>query len=216
MPAGGGARKILYRVKQSDHSAIIAKDTTDESGATPVASPTESHAALILADNASLEQIVESSGIKFDDNGVMTATYGQTNASDTVWDFLAIAAPKTNAAGTATRTEKTSEAGVKIGGASGSGQPAYLLIDKGAPDTTGAILTTMSIVTVKKSSGSRDYKANEFVSPSIEVVSTPCNKSGGYAIPQGCFSGSHWGTISAGDRTIPENGYEKTAMLPAP
>lgn len=217
MPAGGGGYKILYRVKNSDHSAVIAKDTADETAATPIVSPGEDDAALILKDDAALEQIVETSGIKYDDNGVMTVTYGQTNAAQAFWDFLDIAAPRKNSSATATRTEKTSEAGVKIGGASGSGQPTYLLIDKGPSDSTGKPLTTMAIVTIKKTSGSRDYKNAEFVSPTFEAVSQPCNKTGGFAIPQSAFSATHWnGTIAADLRTIAKDAYDKTALLTAP
>lgn len=216
MPAGGGAYKLLLRVKQADHSVVIAADTTDEAAATAITSPAESDAALLLKSNASLEQIVETSGLKYDDNGVLTVTYGQTNATQAFWDFLDIAAPKVNSSATATRTEKTGEDGTKIGGSSGSGMPTYLLIDKGPADASGNVLTTMAIVTVKKTSGSRDYKNAEFVAPSFEVVSQPCNKSGGFAIPQSAFDSAHWGTISAGLRTIAENAYDKTAVLTGP
>lgn len=219
MPVGGGSNKLFYRVKQTDHSVFIPADTantlTAEAGATPISSPAYSSVAFHLKDDSAKKIIVESSGFKYDDNGIGTQTYSHTNAEQEFFDFIDIAAPKKSGSSSSVPEELESETGTKIGGASGAAGAVYLCIDQGGENSDGDILTSMSIVTVKKSSGGRDYKAKGFVKPSFEVTQVACNKASGFAIPQAVFKTSIWGTIDAADRTIAEDYYEKTAYLPA-
>lgn len=216
---GGGANKLFYRVKQSDHSVFIPADTaattTAETAATPIASPAYADVALHLKNNTTRNQVVESTGFKYDDAGVGTCTYSHTNADQEFWDFLKLAAPKKSGASSSAPEDLEAEDGVKISGASSQGGAVYLCIDQGPADSDGLILTTMSIITVKKSSGSRDYKTKTHVRPSFEVVQVACNKADGFPIPQAVFKTTIWGTIAADARTIEETFYEQVSSLAA-
>ncbi len=218
MPVGGGAVKIIYRVKQSDHSVFIPADTATtsvaEEAATPIASPTVADAALVLKNDASENAFVETSGFKYDDNGVGTVTYGHTKMDEEILAFQEIACPKEEAAGGGDTEEVVAEDGTKGGGATASGGAVYLDIDLGPAASDGKLLTNMCIISVKKSSGSTEYAKGKFVRPSLECTQLPCNKTGGFAIPQTAFDATIWGTIDAAKRTIKKKGYVKTAFLP--
>lgn len=218
MPVGGGANKLFLRVDRADHSRVIPKGTAltaaAEAAATAITAPAPSDAALLLKNDVSVGALVETSGFKYDDNGIGTITYGHTKMDQEILDFLEFAASKELTAGGSDVEEIFSEDGTKAGGANASGGAVYLLIDQG-PTGADGILTDMCIVGVKKSSGSKDYKKATYVRPTLECTQVACNKTGGYAIPQSAFDATIWGTITAGDRTIGKDKYVKTMFLPA-
>lgn len=218
MPVGGGAVKIFLRVKQSDHSVFIpattATTSTAEEAATAISAPTVADAALVLKNNKSENAFVETSGFKYDDSGVGTVSYGHTKMDEEILAFQEIACPKEATAGGGDVEEITAEDGTKGGGATASGGAVYLCIDLGPAASDGKLLTNMCILSVKKSSGSTDYKKGAFVRPTLECTQVECNKTGNFAIPQTAFDDEIWGTIDAAKRTIKKGAYVKTAFLP--
>lgn len=204
---GGRAYAALLRVTD-DHASIA----NFSSGAT-IATPALSDAAIILKDDSTSENIVEGHGITFDENGVAVIKIDSTIID--LIPFLETAAPrKTGGTGSVTKNEKVSENGLKIGGAGSSSGMSFLLIYADGESGTN-IQTTMAIVTVKKSSGSRSHKSGDYLMVPIECTSVACKKSGGFVIDQALFDATIWGTISAGNRTIGQDYYVKESLLPA-
>lgn len=205
---GGRANIAFFRMKD-DHTSIVDKTTGVD-----VATPTLTHVALHLKDDESNEVIVETSDVTYDEAGIPTYKFA-TNDLD-VLGFLDIAAPRTQGGGGVTKNEKTSENGMKIGGAAGgTSDPKYLMIH--AESVSGStVVTAMAIVQVKRSSGARSHKAGDTVMVPLECTAVSCKKSGGFELVQGLFDSSVYGTIStAGDRTIAQSAYEKVKALPA-
>lgn len=206
---GGHANIAFFRMKD-DHTGIVNKTTGVD-----IAIPTLTDVALHLKDDTTNEVIVETSDVTYDEAGIPTVKIASNDLD--VLAFLDIAAPRTQGGGGGvTKNEKTSENGVKIGGASsGTSDPKYLMVQ--AESVSGStIITLMAIVQIKRSSGARSRKAGDTLMVPIECTAVSCKKSGGFELVQGLFDSSVWGTIStAADRTIPEGAYEKVKALPA-
>ncbi len=218
MAVGGGAYKIAYRVDRADHSRIIPKGTAStavaEAAATAITAPAPSDAALVLKTEKEFNRFVESTGLKWGDDGVGTVTYSHTFLKQAWLDFVAIAAPKSAVAGGNDVEEAFAEDGTKFGGASAASGAVYLFIDLGPLDEDG-LFTSMFIGSVKKTTNSMDFKSKTFVRPTFEVSTVECNKTGGAIIPPEAFDDTIWGTIVAGDRTIAKGDYVKQAFLAA-
>lgn len=208
---GGGGYKAIYRMTTA-HDDIANKTTGTALGV----APTTADAAYILTDDPTNEIIIEQSQFSFDEDGVGSFSFTTNDQTNAFLDFLAIAAPLVRSTATATPNEKTSEAGYVIGGdQAGTGRIPYLIISAGASDGTN-ILTDMAIGYFSRTSLSTTTQANDQVMVTLAFTSVYCKNTGGFVIDQGAFDATIWGTIgTAGDRTIPENGYGKRYGLTA-
>jgi hypothetical protein len=161
---GGGAIKYVFGMK-SDHTEIRKFD--------------DSGIAAGIADGFKLgatsgDTIVEQTQIAYDENGVPTFTYQQSDSSEDFFNFLDFAAPHKasgGGGGGATRNEKTAEDGRKIGGAGAStGGAQFLVIDYGSIGEDDKVLVTAAIGTFKRTSGGRTYTASDLVMPTLEFT----------------------------------------------
>lgn len=207
---GGSAYVAIIRA-MADHTGIANKTT-----GVVIASPTISDAALVLKDDGSKDLIVETTEISFDDSGI--PSFKVTTSDPEALDLIKIASPRTSAvSGGATRNEKTSENGLKIGGAGGgSSNPPYVIIyAEGTSD--GDVMTAMMIANIKGTSGGRSSKAGDVKTFTLELTGIGCKKSGGLELVQGLFDATVFNaTISAGLRTIAQNSYIQESFIPGP
>lgn len=196
---GGLGYIALYRMTD-DHA-----DVADKATGAAIATPVIGDVALILNEDDTKEYVIETTDITYDDQGVPTIKV-TSNIPDIV-TFLQTAAPRKAGTTSTTRAEKTGETGKKRFGASGgTSDPKYLLIQAGTKHGT-KVETIISIGQVKRTSGGRSRKAGEDTMPSFEFVGHACKKTGGFVALQALFDATIWGTISAGDRTIPKDQY---------
>jgi len=202
----GKAYCAYYRLN-AGHTGILAADGTGS----VIGTPATTDAALILEDDTANDIIVQSTDWSPDAKGVHTATV-ETSASDVV-PFLEVAAPAV--AGSANSIEKKeykSEAGGVIGGAGSSSGVPYLVISAMSYNDA-EVLTNMAIVTLSPESGKIKTGVGEVSMWGVKQTSVAAKAA--FVIPQALFPGAIYGTISAGDRTIPVSGYIKSSLLPA-
>lgn len=203
----GKAYWAAYRLK-SDHSGILAADGTGS----VIATPAISDAAIVLTDDAASEIIVQSSDWSADKDGVYTGTI-ETN-DPALLAFLDTACPpKKGAASSITKKEYTSEAGVKIGGASASSGVPYLVINANAYSDT-EVLCRMAVVTFSpESDKSKTVSGDTTMFP---VKFTTAAAKADVVIPNALFPSTIFdisSAIDAGDCTVSEDYYIKRSLL---
>lgn len=204
----GKAYWAFYRLK-TDHSGIIAADGTGS----VISSPAISDAALVLTDDAANEIIVQSSDWSADKDAVYTCTV-ETNDPAFIAFMDVACPPKKGSASSIVKKEYTSEAGVKIGGASASGGVPYLVINANAFSDT-EVLTRMAIVTVSPESDKTKTIVGDTVMFPAKLTTAAAKAA--VVIPNALFPTTIYDidpAISAGDRTVAEDYYIKRSLLP--
>lgn len=204
----GSSYFAAYRLN-AGHTGILAADGTGS----VISSPATTDAALILEDDAANDVIVQTSDWTPDKAGVNTATV--ETSDPTVEEFLETAAPATASSGSSiTKKEYTSETGAKIGGAGSSSGVPYLVISALQKNDT-QVLTKMAIVNFSAESGKIKTAAGDVAMWGLKFSSVAAKAE--FVIPNALFPSAVYDIspdITAGLRTIDEDAYIKTSLLP--
>ncbi len=200
---GGAAIKYIGRVK-ADHSEIRKMD--DSAVATGLAD-------LFKLGASSGDVIVEQTQIQYDENGIASFTFNQSDSSEEFFAFLDTVAPHKASAGGGgvTRNEKTAENGRKIGGSAASGGVECLVIDYGSVGEDNKVLVTLAIGTFKRTSGGRTYQAGELVMPTLEFTSVAAKQD--LLVGTAFFDGD---LVTAAAKTLLKDYYSKEFFLAIP
>ena len=195
----GGSSVAIFRLSE-DHANVVNATTN-----AVISTPAFSDAAIVLKRDTSKSLVVETSGITYDEAGLPTIAV-QTNIAEVI-SFMKTAAPRKAGAATQAMDElRDEEGGYTVGGGAATGGIPYLIVHAGPSNGTKRVLSAM-IATIKPSSGSRTHQAGAWLKPTFEAVAVACKKTGGFVIAQACLDTEKFGTVAAGDRTIPLDEY---------
>jgi hypothetical protein len=207
---GGGGIKDVFRAK-TDHTGFVQLGTLSTPGASAT---TLAHKAIRFGSNESgSETGVQTSKVVFSADGVPTISYTHTDIhSSALVAFEAVACPKTvTSASSSTKSEvKFENRKINSGGGSTSGVP-MLIIDYGAANEDGVLVTCMLAVFQKTSFGQEFKDAETLNMFNIDAVGIA--PTADMTIPKEFFDATIC-TVAA-DVTLPKDTYRIRNVYPA-